>query len=32
MRAGLAWRLPAKSIRYQPAGCRLQGQSFGRLV
>jgi hypothetical protein len=32
MRAGLVWRLRAKSMRYQPAVDRPESQSFGRLV
>jgi hypothetical protein len=32
MRGGLVWRLRAKSIRYPPAACRPESQSFGRLV
>jgi hypothetical protein len=32
MRAGLVWRLRAKTIGYQPSVIRPGGQSFGRLV
>jgi hypothetical protein len=32
MRAGLVWRLRAKSIRYQPADRLAKSRSFGRLV